>query len=121
MMTRKNNVTMTESNDNIDHKNVIINRISFECLQINKMFFFRISIKEDLQKTCILIQGFILDNACGPKKDQLFALYLFSAEVYPMPSETLFAPSNKDYFRFSVLSFLIFRKKLYRSPYRSFL
>ena len=29
MMTRRNNVAMRESNDNIDHKNIIISWISF--------------------------------------------------------------------------------------------
>ena len=29
MMARKNNVTMRESNDNIDHKNVVLTSISF--------------------------------------------------------------------------------------------
>ena len=33
MMTRKNNVAMRESNDNIDHKNVVIIWISL-CLQM---------------------------------------------------------------------------------------
>ena len=33
MMTRKNNVAMGESNDNIDHKNVVIIWISL-CLQM---------------------------------------------------------------------------------------
>ena len=31
MMTRKNNVAMRESNDNVDHKNVVIMWISFAC------------------------------------------------------------------------------------------
>ena len=29
MMTRRNNVAMRESNDNIDHKNMVISWISF--------------------------------------------------------------------------------------------
>ena len=29
MMARRNNVTMRESNDNIDHKNIVITWISF--------------------------------------------------------------------------------------------
>ena len=32
MMTRKNNVAMRESNDNVDHKNVVIMWINFACI-----------------------------------------------------------------------------------------
>ena len=45
MMTRKNNVDVRESNDNVDRKNVVVIGISF--CRWSKIFFLGACIKED--------------------------------------------------------------------------
>ena len=69
LMTSKNNAAMRESNDNIDHKNVVIIWICFAD-EVKKIFLMA-CIKEDDVLT-FLILGSILDHIFGPRKDKLF-------------------------------------------------
>ena len=64
-MKRRNNVAMRESNNNIDHKKMVITWISLADIFLNSMH---------KRRRCsnILILGPILDHIFGPKKDKLF-------------------------------------------------
>ena len=66
-MTRKNNVAMRESNDNIDHK-MVITLISFT----GEVKYFLIACIKEEDVLTFLMLGPILDHIFGPKKDKLF-------------------------------------------------
>ena len=68
MMTRKNHVAMRESNDNIDHKKVVIIWISFAY----EVKYFLNSIYKRRRCSNILMLGPLLDHIFGPKKGKLF-------------------------------------------------
>ena len=81
-MTIKNNVATRESNDNINHKNVVI---------ISKMtynIFLRSILK---RRRCFIIFDTwdFLDHILALRRISFFTLYLFSADVCPMPSVML--------------------------------
>ena len=68
MRTRKNHVAMRESNDNIDHKKVVIIWISFAYEVKN----FLNSIYKRRRCSNILMLGSLLDHILGPKKGKFF-------------------------------------------------
>ena len=69
MMTRKNNVATRESNDNIDHKNVVIeNEIA---LQMKENIFLIACIKE-IRYSTIFYTSIYFDHIFGPKTGKLF-------------------------------------------------
>ena len=74
MMTRRNNVAMRESNDNIDQKNMVIIWISFA--DELKYFFLITCVKEDDVLTFLKL-GSILDYIFSRKKDKFFCLEFF--------------------------------------------
>ena len=88
MMARRNNVAMGESNDNIDHKKMIITWISFADEVIDKIFFLIACIKKDDVLTFFIL-GPIWTIFSALSRISFFALYLFSAEVYLVPSVIL--------------------------------
>ena len=69
MMAKKSNVAMRESNDNIDHKSVVINWIN---IADDVKYFFN-SMHKKRQCSNIFVLGRILDHIFGWKKDKLFS------------------------------------------------
>ena len=67
-MTRRNNVALRESHNNIDHK-MVITWISFA--DEVRCFFLKAYIKKDDVLTFFIL-GPILDHSFGPKKDKFF-------------------------------------------------
>ena len=82
MIPRRNTMAMRESQDNIDHKKMVITRISFA--DKVKYFFLIACIKEDHVKTFLII-GPILDHIFSPKQDKLFLPCICFPQRYVQP------------------------------------
>ena len=67
MLTRRNNVAVRESKDNIDHKKMVMTWISFA--DEVKIFFLIACTKEGDVLTFLILRP-ILDHIFGPKKDK---------------------------------------------------